>query len=224
MFRLPARILSVVVIVCNFACSERNYAPVIDASTIEDIPKTGVHKVTRGETLYSIAWRYGLDYRYVAKRNQLKSPYLIHIGQSLDLSGDHEFIHLTNVSLNTHMPKSTVHWLIPAKGKIIANFSSANKGINISGHIGDPIYAAHSGEVVYCGDGLRGYGNLIILKHSGEYLSAYAHNRVTFVKEGDLVTQGQKIAEMGNKGADKIMLHFEIRRNGKPIDPLSLFR
>lgn len=209
---------------CNIACGDRHYAPVVDASGIETIPKTGAHKVVHGETLYSIAWRYGLDYRYVARRNQLKSPYLIHTGQLIDLNGDHEFINVPNISLATHLPKNTMHWLSPAKGAVMRRFSLLNKGIDIGGRMGDPIYAADQGKVVYCGDGLRGYGNLIIIKHNGEYLSAYAHNRMALVKEGDQVKQGQKIAEMGNSGADKVMLHFEIRRGGKPIDPLSLVR
>jgi lipoprotein NlpD len=118
---------------------------------------------------------------------------------------------------------STAKWIWPAKkGKIINYFSPLNKGINISGYEGAPIYAVASGKIVYCGNGLRGYGNLIILKHNSLYLSTYAHNRVVFVKEGQWVRQGQIIAEMGRTGADKIMLHFEIRRAGKPIDPINL--
>ncbi|TAK75982.1 MAG: hypothetical protein EPO11_04835 [Gammaproteobacteria bacterium] len=108
-------------------------------------------------------------------------------------------------------------WTWPARGKVIL----AQKGVNIMGSLGEPIYAAASGQVVYCGSGLRGYGNLIILKHNRQYLSAYAHNRVIFIKEGEWVRGGQKIAEMGKTGADQVMLYFEIRRAGKPIDPVS---
>ena len=94
------------------------------------------------------------------------------------------------------------------------------KGIDIAGAAGQPVAASAGGKVVYAGTGLRGYGKLIIIKHNGTYLSAYAHNRDILVKEGQQVTKGQKIAEMGNSDADQVKLHFEIRRQGKPMDPL----
>ncbi|WP_374624077.1 peptidoglycan DD-metalloendopeptidase family protein [Pandoraea sp.] len=109
----------------------------------------------------------------------------------------------------------------PAKGNIIGRFDdSKNKGLNIGGNAGDPVYAAGAGKVVYSGAGLRGYGNLVIIKHDATFLTAYAHNRTLLVKEGDSVTRGQKIAEMGNSDADRVMLHFEVRRDGKPVDPM----
>jgi lipoprotein NlpD len=108
----------------------------------------------------------------------------------------------------------------PAKGNLIAGFDeSKNKGLDIAGSAGDPILAAADGRVVYAGAGLRGYGNLIIIKHNNTYLSAYAHNQTLLVKEDQTVKQGQKIAEMGNSDADQVKLHFEIRRQGKPVDP-----
>jgi lipoprotein NlpD len=112
-------------------------------------------------------------------------------------------------------------WTWPAKGRIVAGFSeTANlKGIDIAGTAGEAVRASAPGRVVYAGSGLRGYGKLIIIKHNGTYLSAYAHNREILVKEGQQVTRGQKIAEMGNSDADQVKLHFEIRRHGKPIDP-----
>ncbi|HKU87473.1 MAG TPA: peptidoglycan DD-metalloendopeptidase family protein [Casimicrobiaceae bacterium] len=112
-------------------------------------------------------------------------------------------------------------WAWPTKGKIIAGFSdTANlKGIDIAGTAGQAIHASAPGRVVYAGNGLRGYGKLIIIKHNATYLSAYAHNREILVKEGQQVTRGQKIAEMGNTDADQVKLHFEIRRQGKPMDP-----
>ena len=113
-------------------------------------------------------------------------------------------------------------WIWPAKGSVVDGFSSSSKGINIAGREGEAIYATAAGKVVYCGDGLRGYGNLIIIKHNRLYLSAYAYNRINLVKEGEQVKQGQKIAEMGDTRSDKVMLHFEIRREGKPIDPRML--
>lgn len=110
----------------------------------------------------------------------------------------------------------------PAKGQTIGNFDgNTNKGIDISGKQGDPIFAAADGKVVYAGNSLRGYGNLVIVKHDNTYLTAYAHNKNLLVKEGEAVKRGQKIAEMGNTEADRVKLHFELRRNGKPIDPTS---
>ena len=109
----------------------------------------------------------------------------------------------------------------PVRGPVLNSFDdSKNKGINIGGAAGDPIKAAADGRVVYAGNGLRGYGNLIIIKHDATFLTAYAHNRALMVKEGDAVTKGQKIAEMGNTDSDRVMLHFEVRRQGKPVDPL----
>jgi lipoprotein NlpD len=113
-------------------------------------------------------------------------------------------------------------WVWPASGKLVTGFSdTANlKGIDIAGKAGQPVVASAAGKVVYAGSGLRGYGKLIIIKHNKSYLSAYAHNKEILVKEGQQVTRGQKIAEMGNTDADQNKLHFEIRRLGKPMDPL----
>ncbi|MDR8398774.1 peptidoglycan DD-metalloendopeptidase family protein [Paraburkholderia sp. USG1] len=109
----------------------------------------------------------------------------------------------------------------PVRGPLLGTFNdSTNKGVNIGGAAGDPVKASADGRVVYAGNGLRGYGNLIIIKHDATYLTAYAHNRALMVKEGDAVTKGQKIAEMGNSDSDRVMLHFEVRRQGKPVDPL----
>ena len=109
----------------------------------------------------------------------------------------------------------------PAKGKVVAGFNDAsNKGINIAGKMGEPVDAAAEGKVVYAGSGLRGYGNLVIVKHDGNYLTAYAHNSKILVKEGETVKRGQRIAEMGDSDSDSVMLHFEVRRQGKPVDPM----
>ncbi|MER2511303.1 MAG: peptidoglycan DD-metalloendopeptidase family protein [Nitrosomonas ureae] len=113
-----------------------------------------------------------------------------------------------------------VVWAWPSNAKVSAPYSeSGNKGLDLSGKLGDPVLAAADGKVVYAGAGLRGYGELVIIKHNATYLSAYAHNRKILVKEKDQVTRGQKIAEMGNSDADAVKLHFEIRKQGKPIDP-----
>jgi lipoprotein NlpD len=109
----------------------------------------------------------------------------------------------------------------PAQGPVSSSFDdSKNKGIDISGKTGDPVLAAADGKVVYSGAGLRGYGNLIIVKHSNTYLTAYAHNQALLVREDQSVKKGQKIAEMGNSDSEQVKLHFELRRLGKPVDPV----
>lgn len=114
-------------------------------------------------------------------------------------------------------------WSWPAAGPVLAPFDDGkSKGLSIGGKAGDPVYAAADGRVVYAGSGLRGYGNLIILKHNNTYLTAYAHNQTLLVKEDQTVKRGQKIAEMGSTDADSVKLHFEIRKQGKPIDPAKL--
>lgn len=111
-------------------------------------------------------------------------------------------------------------WMWPARGAILASFDEVkNKGVDIGGTAGDPVLAAADGRVVYVGASLRGYGNLVILKHNNTYLSAYAHNQLLLVKEDQTVRRGQKIAEMGSSDADRVKLHFEVRRQGKPVDP-----
>ena len=114
-----------------------------------------------------------------------------------------------------------VAWMWPSSGRIIGQYSeSGNKGLDFSGRAGDGVLAAADGKVVYAGSGLRGYGELVIVKHNATFLSAYAHNRKILVQEGQQVTRGQKIAEMGSTDSDGVKLHFEIRRQGKPVDPL----
>ncbi len=120
-------------------------------------------------------------------------------------------------------PNAPIRWDWPARGNIIGRYSESgtdNKGIKFGGSEGDPVVAAADGEVVYTGNGLLRYGELVILKHNDRFLSAYAHNKVITVREGDRVTRGQKIAELGSTGIDRDMLHFEIREDGKPVDPL----
>ncbi len=116
---------------------------------------------------------------------------------------------------------SAITFAWPVRGPILGTFDELkNKGLDIGGIVGAPISAAAEGRVVYAGNGLRGYGNLIIIKHDVTFLTAYAHNRALFVKEGEAVAKGQKIAEMGNSDANRVMLHFEVRQQGKPVDPM----
>ena len=199
----------------------------------------GYHAVLIGDTLYSIAWRHGIDYRELAVWNDIRTPYTIYAGQRLRLTSPAvtaEEATIVSRPKRTKTKKSSAivskktvgklvkhEWDWPTKGKVISKYSNkagGNKGIDIGGKIGQPILAASSGKVVYSGDGLLGYGNLVIVKHSAQYLSAYAHNKKLLVKEGGVVTSGQKIAELGSTGTKLPKLHFEIRHNGKPVDPL----
>ncbi len=120
-------------------------------------------------------------------------------------------------------PDDEVNWAWPAAGAVVGNFDEAkSKGLTIGGKAGDAVLAAADGRVVYAGSGLRGYGNLVIVKHNNTYLTAYAHNQALLVKEDQVVRRGQKIAEMGSSDAERVQLHFEIRRQGRPIDPARL--
>lgn len=115
--------------------------------------------------------------------------------------------------------EENISWIWPTDGKLTSGFDDGKKGIDIAGKSGQPVVSASAGKVMYAGSGIRGYGNLVIVKHTSNVLSAYAHNKTILVKEGQIVTKGQKIAEMGNSDADTVKLHFEIRQQGKPVDP-----
>ncbi len=184
------------------------------------------HTVKSGETLYEIAFKYGLDYRDLAKVNHLAMPYKIYPGQHLALTLGRKEKNKPLLAKKTeiNLKAKPGAWVWPARGQVMKTFSEhathLNKGIDISDHFGAPITAAQSGKVVYAGEGLRGYGKLIIIKHSEDFLSAYAHNHALLVKEGSEVATGQTIAQMGKSDTDQVKLHFEIRQNGKPIDPI----
>jgi len=201
-------------------------------------------KAHKGDTLYGISRRSGVSIERLAQLNQLKKPYTLQPGQTIYLKPIENKASSTKTTLtkNTSRNKSVtarktvpakpattmrwpkkIRWQKPAKGKVVKKFSrrgSGSKGIDIAARTGSPIVASASGKVVYSGDGLISYGNLIIIKHNKTYLSAYAYNRKLLVKEGDVVKAGQKIAEMGHKDKRSPRLHFEIRKNGKPVNPL----
>jgi len=200
----------------------------------------GQHTVRKGDTLYSIAWRYGADYRDVARWNGIRDPFLIVPGQVLRLSppAGRTATPTARAEVPDRVPAAAVprtetpvspvdagsniiRWQWPAKGKVIrSDTPTARNGIDISGRRGQSITTAAPGSVVYSGSGLLGYGQLIIVKHSDTYLSAYAHNDTLLVKEGDRVSAGQQIATMGIGGDGTAVLHFEIRKDGKPVNPL----
>jgi lipoprotein NlpD len=213
-------------------CSnDTNYAPVMDIATIEHVPKAGVYRVSPGETLYSIAWRYGLDYRYIASINHIQPPYHVAAGQLLALRKSTRIRRsmpavypsvkkAENYFVEPERYTPVTVWRWPAMGPVIGVYSALNKGINIGGQFNDPVYATADGQVVYSGNRLRGYGKLIIIKHNSAFLTAYAHNNHVLVREGQWVKAGQRIADMGNTDARRVMLHFEIRHDGQPVNPL----
>ncbi|WP_432697651.1 peptidoglycan DD-metalloendopeptidase family protein [Marinobacterium sp. YM272] len=232
---------------CALAACSSGYAPVTEQSLGGRFqgPTPSTYTVSRGDTLYSIAWRYGLDFRTLARINGIDRRYLIYPGQQLRLKNQSDASRSnssgtksarSSQTIASAPPKTSrtpppapavssgsIKWQWPTQGALIGRYSSGstpNKGINLAGKVGDPVYAAASGTVVYAGSGLLGYGNLVILNHNRQYLSAYAHNSRILVKESDSVKAGDKIAELGNTGANRPMLHFEIRRDGKPVNPL----
>ena len=245
------------------------------------------HVVGKGDTLYSIAWRFGIDHRALASANSIGDPYTIFPGQRLRLPGPDDVVApepaaaaasepvgsgetsargagtaegpavvplpppsgstiaaaelppkpppvappkppATETAPKSAVPPSSaarsvagLRWTRPTSGSTISTFGrGGNKGIDIGGTFEQPIHAAAPGRVVYAGSGLIGYGKLVIVKHDSRILSAYAHNERLHVGEGDEVKGGQHIADMGRSGKGRVMLHFEIRRDGKPVDPL----
>lgn len=276
------------------------------SSTFSPFPKTEEHIVGSGDTVYSIAFENDLDYRDLAKWNDIRPPYKIYTGQMLVLHGYHPLAKngeyataseekaassrsrkiqtrpiqqqgagtvrevksepvkpvqktpeknddetKTPVAvipppasepvvakaeptkpvpepkpkeepIKWDIPKYDDPWIWPVRGAIIDKFSATNKGLDIAGKVGSPIRATAAGKVVYAGEGLKGYGLLLIVKHDQNYLSAYGHNDRLLVVQGESVKQGQPIATLGRGPENRAMLHFELRRNGKPVNPESL--
>ena len=243
-FRLPGinLLYSVVMLLILEACDSQ---PVrVPVSQIGERGK--FHQVRHGDTLYSIAWRYGQDYHDIAKLNGISKPYTIYVGQRVWLSRQQSGSQSTGKSravskartskrnqglVYKSKPKaaptktfvaSQFDWQWPVRGKIIKPFSltgKVNKGIDIKSKSGTAVHASAPGKVVYAGGNLRGYGKLVIIKHDEHFLSAYGNNQKLRVAENDQVSRGQVISEVGMTAADVEMLHFEIRRDGKPEDP-----
>jgi lipoprotein NlpD len=189
------------------------------------------HVVRTGETLFTIAWRYGEDPRDLARWNRLGDGSLIYPGQVIRLTppdGERRSSATSKTVTSGSRPlppvptKPPPPWSWPVGGKVTVEFGDrpgTGTGILIDGKRGQPVKAAASGTVVYSGSGLIGYGELIIVKHNDTYLSAYGHNASLLVREGQAIKKGEKIATMGEGPGGKPRLHFEIRRNGKPVDP-----
>ncbi len=267
------------------ACSSRPPAPVVqrsDRPPPAEIPVDGLYRVRQGDTLYGIAFKYGLDYRDVGGWNRIAAPFTIYPDQVLRLSpppSGQSRVATTGVrrpssstttsstpppAANSPTPATTrpatttvskpapsqpapaatppataptpapkpattasasaSGWAWPVDGRLLRTFKDGDpsrNGLDIAGKEGQNVLAASGGEVVYSGNGLIGYGELVIVKHDDRLLSAYAHNRRRLVAEGDVVARGQKIAEMGRNDRNENVLHFEIRRDGKPVDPMN---
>jgi lipoprotein NlpD len=250
------------------SCSSRSEpAPVVElyqGKDFLDFKRNGYsgnqYVVQKGDTLFSIAWFSGNDYRDIAKLNSISRPYSIFPGQTLRLRpkakqnqirvnhspgqtskskaksavdrSSKQAYGESNKNVNkpnkrseaVEFPSRISKWMWPAKGKLISRFELSElgtKGIEISGNKGDVIVAAADGKVVYTGNALRGYGQLVIIKHSDNFLSAYAHNDALLVKEQKWIKAGQKIALMGSTGTDQVKLRFEVRYKGKSVDPMS---
>ena len=244
MIRIASQLSILLTLLIIAGCSgHRGAAPVSDKTGYK--PASGDRWVTvrKGDTLFSISFAQGRNHLDVARLNGIKPPYTIYPGQRIKVTGKAPPSKKVSKSARRQPPAtassskkkttarkyepkktSSVRWSWPVNGKVIRQYSSKaprKKGIGITGKRGDIIHAAGSGKVVYSGDGLLGYGNLIIVKHNETYLSAYAHSLKVFVKEGERVKRGQKVATMGLNENGKPMLHFEIRRNGKPVNPVS---
>lgn len=288
----------VVVVVVMAGCAVRTGAPVVERApearaapgkpplAAKPAPRPTdarpeFHAVRKGDTLYSIALDYGLDYRELAQWNGMTEPSVISIGQQLRLSppagttaataplraasgvqarpldeppaavgdggvktqpravrapySDQTYAQMASLKpgpstrTEPRLPsgqegEDSIAWSWPASGKVIGAFSDSAKlkGISIAGKLGQPVLASAPGRVIFSGTGIRGFGKLIVIKHNNTFLSVYAHNSELLVKEGQNVAKGQKIAEMGSTDTDQVRLHFEIRRLGKPVDPIKL--
>ncbi|MBB5192546.1 murein DD-endopeptidase MepM/ murein hydrolase activator NlpD [Silvimonas terrae] len=200
------------------------------SSTPNEPVAAGYYRVQKGDTLYRIAVNNGQSVNNLARWNNLKDTTAIEVGQVLRVKPPGTGAATSSTSkpapakptatptpAPAAAPKIALIW--PAKGPELKNASTRNNGIDIGGDKGTPILAAAAGKVVYAGEGIRGYGKLLVIKHNQDYLTAYAHNDALLVQEGDQVSQGQKIATMGDSGADRVMLHFELRYKGKAVDP-----
>ncbi len=206
--------------------------------------KPGYYTVKPGDTVMQIGRTTSQNWRDIVKWNNLESANQIEVGQvlrvmPLDSNGAATKPPVVAVPAapgsavtplqplpplppvaSSAAPEDDIPWMWPSSGSLISGYDEVkSKGLKIAGKLGDPVYASADGRVVYAGSGLRGYGNLVILKHNETYLTAYAHNQTLLVKEDQTVRKGQRIADMGSSDADKVMLHFEVRRNGKPVDP-----
>lgn len=244
------RLLSALLAILLASCGTSRYEPIRNVYRSAAPVTQGSHTVQPGDTLYSIAWRNNREHHELAAANGIKPPYHIYPGQIIYLNKKPQSVKSVPKAPSARSPSPAttrykkpannakpiqekvanqrdkqvdMSWNWPASGPVIEGFSvsgAVNKGVDLAGRKGEPVLAAADGKVVYSGTGLVGYGNLIIIKHNETYLSAYGHNSRLLLKEGQWAKAGQKIAEIGSTGTNRDKLHFEIRRNGKPVNPL----
>ena len=233
------------------ACEDRlGLAPVIDAmSATTEYKAASKYLVRPHDTLYAIAFRFDQDYQTLASMNRLKPPYTLHVGQVLYLKPmrqpiqprtmppvylasrqppegsfvPHEYQSPSMLPVPIKLPQNHRRWYWPIRGTIASGFAPqlGRKGIDITGKKGDKVHAAAAGVIAYAGNGLSGYGNLIIIKHDHQMLTAYGHNAKNIVTEGQRVQAGQIIAEIGLIQGRSWGVHFETRQLGKPVNPLN---
>ena len=273
----PALLLALCLAALLAGCADKRPAPIEDRSRPGALRADERYTVLRGDTLFSIAFRYGLDFRRLAAANSVPPPYTIYPGQTLRLAeaepAPRQSPSKRGAVAAAQVPKKAAEspgvargavaapqaessaagssdraaqqaatpraatrrepvtsgnervsaWRWPASGSVTRRFeASLHKGIDIGGSRGDKVFATAGGRVVYAGSGIAGYGLMLIIRHNDEYLSAYGHNDSLLVDEGDVVRAGQQVAERGSSGTDLVKLHFEIRRRGRPVDPLGL--
>lgn len=236
-------VLALGVLAVLAGCGTRgSRAPVTDMSASSQEPASGTYTVRAGDTLYKIAQAHGTDVAALSRLNGITDPTQLRIGQILRLDGATPMppqppaVATAPPSTPSAQPvtpppppataarandANLISWGWPATGKIIQGFNSNTKGIDIEGTPGDPVIAAADGKVMYAGNGVRGLGNLVLLGHSNGFITAYAHNQQLLVKTGDQVSKGGRIALLGQTDTTSPRLHFEIRRRGTPVNPLS---
>ena len=196
--------------------------------------KPGYYTVKPGDTVMQISRNINQNWRDIVKWNNLDNPNQVETGQVLRVVPPEGSVvkppvvatpvtptpPVPSASVPSATPDEDIVWMWPSSGTLISGYDDVkSKGLKIGGKLGDPVYASADGRVVYAGSAVRGYGNLVILKHNETYLTAYAHNQTLLVKEDQTVRKGQRIADMGSSDSERVMLHFEVRRNGKPVDP-----
>jgi len=215
---------SCLVLLLVAGCANPGRPPVAERSPVFS-PRPATYTVNRGDTLYSIAWRFDLDFRTLAQSNKLQSPYKIVPGQKIQL----------NSQQTTHTPRAraptiadtaaapvTTGWLWPTTARVTRGYTKNNSGLDFALTRATPITAAAAGRVVYAGTGLGGFRQLIIIKHDERFLSAYSLHQTGRVEEGESLRAGQMIAKVTNADGAALTLHFEIRKDGQPVDPRSL--
>lgn len=221
-------------------CASSHRAPISTLGSYSSGTSVGTHIVQRGDTLYSIARRYGVSVANLLSMNNISNPSQIEVGQRIRISNTSKVN--TAVATGSKTPVSRpsgvksgafadadtsaraadanlIAWDWPYRGNIITVYSTSTRGIDIAGKLGDAVKAAADGKVSYVGNGLRGLGNLVLITHNNGFISAYAHNSRLLVKQNQRVVKGQKIAELGQSDTTSPRLHFEIRRNGRPVNP-----